>query len=72
MTPRRELVTLSPEQDAAAALDLFGKRDVNQLPVLKDGQLLGLIRREDILKWLSLHAGLTITEGGRPASRPLG
>lgn len=72
MTPRHELVTLSPEQDAAAALDLFGKRDVNQLPVLKDGQLLGFVRREDILKWLSLHAGLTVTEGGRPASRPLG
>lgn len=72
MTPRHELVTLSPEQDAAAALDLFGKRDVNQLPVLKNEQLLGFVRREDILKWLSLHAGLTVTEGGRPASRPLG
>lgn len=72
MTPADKLVTLAPEQDAAAALDLFGKRDVNQLPVVKDGQVLGLVRREDLLKWLSLHAGLPVTERDRPVSRPLG
>lgn len=31
------------------------RRGVNQLPVLERGQLVGLLRREDILKWLALH-----------------
>lgn len=71
MTPVRELATLAPEQYAAEALDLFGKRDVNQLPVVKNGELLGLIRREDILKWLSLHASTALAKTDRPMSKPL-
>jgi hypothetical protein len=38
-------------------LDEPGHRKVNQLPVLEDGKLVGLLRREDVLKWLSLHEG---------------
>jgi Zn-dependent protease len=72
MTPADKLATLAPEQDAAAALDLFGKHDVNQLPVVKGGQVLGLVRREDILKWLSLHTGLSFTGRDQPVSRLLG
>jgi CBS domain-containing protein len=34
---------------------LLAQRDVNQLPVLDGERLVGLLRREDILKWLSLH-----------------
>jgi len=72
MTPVSELVTVSPDRDASEALNLFGRRNVNQLPVVKNGTLLGLIRREDILKWLSLHAGAAAAEGEGPVSRPLG
>ncbi|CAI8827404.1 site-2 protease family protein [Methylocaldum szegediense] len=72
MTPVEKLVTLSPEQDAAATLDLFGKHDVNQLPVVQDGRVLGLVRREDVLKWLSLHTGLSLGGRDQPVSRPLG
>jgi hypothetical protein len=36
-------------------LRALSQRGVNQLPVVKDGAVRGLIRREDILKWLSLH-----------------
>ncbi len=72
MTPADKLATLAPEQDAAAALDLFGKHDVNQLPVVKGGQVLGLVRREDILKWLSLHTGLSFAGRDQPVSRLLG
>jgi Zn-dependent protease len=57
MRPLRELATVSPRDEAADVLALFAERNVNQIPVVEDdGQLVGLIRREDILKWLSLHA----------------
>lgn len=55
MTPSEELTTLSEEDDANRALETLGKRQVDQLPVLKDGTLVGLIRRKDIIRWLTLH-----------------
>jgi Zn-dependent protease/predicted transcriptional regulator len=56
MTPLEHLVTTSPRQDAFDALELLGHNNLNQLPVLEQGQLVGLIHREDILKWLFLNA----------------
>lgn len=55
MTPVASLVTATPEQNAFAALELLGQRDLNQLPVIEDNQLVGLLRREDVVRWLSLH-----------------
>jgi Zn-dependent protease/CBS domain-containing protein len=57
MTPARELTAVSPREDALDALALLGRRDVNQLPVVDNGRLVGMIRLEDILKWLSLRGG---------------
>lgn len=55
MTPAARLMTLEPEQDATVALDLIGGHDLSQLPVLQNGTIVGMVRREDILKWLSTH-----------------
>jgi Zn-dependent protease/CBS domain-containing protein len=56
MTPAAKLAVISPDQDALEALAIISQLDLNQLPVVRDGEFLGLLRREDILKWLSLHA----------------
>jgi len=60
MTPADRLAIVGPGDDAAEALHKLSQRDVNQLPVVENGELRGLLRREDLLKWLSLH-------GARPA-----
>jgi Zn-dependent protease/CBS domain-containing protein len=57
MTPASDLVSLAPTQMADVALELLGRHNINQLPVLEQGRFAGLVRREEILKWLSLHAG---------------
>ncbi|HEX6319138.1 MAG TPA: site-2 protease family protein [Burkholderiales bacterium] len=57
MTPLERLACVAPEADAGDALGELARRGVNQLPVLEDGRLVGLLRREDVLKWLSLHEG---------------
>jgi CBS domain-containing protein len=55
MIPAAQLATATPRQDAAEALATLAQRGVNQLPVLEDGKLVGLLRREDVLTWLALH-----------------
>lgn len=57
MTPAAELATVAPQTDAADALALLARHGVNQLPVVEADQVIGLIRREDILRWLSIHGG---------------
>jgi Zn-dependent protease/CBS domain-containing protein len=57
MTPADELVSLRPDEPAEDALQQLSTRAVDQIPVLEDGDLEGLVRREDIVKWLSLRAG---------------
>lgn len=56
MTPAASLIRISPQDDVFNALSLLGESKVNQIPAIENGQVRGLIRREDILKWLSLYA----------------
>jgi Zn-dependent protease len=60
MTPSDQLVTVTPQEDAADALDKLMQRDVRQLPVVSNGSLAGLLRRRDIVKWLQLESELSI------------
>lgn len=66
MTPANQLVTVNPEEDAAEALDKLTQNDIRQLPVVRDGELIGLLRRRDIIKWLQLHSEMS---GGRSLGR---
>jgi len=55
MTPIDRLVTITPQEDALEALELLGRGNLNQVPVMEQGRVLGMVRREDILRWLSIH-----------------
>ncbi len=56
MTPREELLVVTADDDGATAFDVLMQRDVRQLPVLQDGQLIGLLRRNDLVRWLQLQS----------------
>jgi CBS domain-containing protein len=60
MTPIDALPPVSPDADAALALLELAQRKAEQLPVVEGGEVRGIVRREDILRWLSLygHRGL--------------
>jgi len=55
MTPAEHLVTAGPGDDAFEALAALGRGGMNQLPVLENGELRGLLRREDLVNWLALY-----------------
>jgi Zn-dependent protease len=58
MTPVDQLVVMGPDDDAAEALTKLTRRDVRQLPVVSGDELVGLLRRRDIVKWMQLHSEL--------------
>ena len=60
MVPAPALVTVGPGDDAALALDRLTLRDVEQLPVVVEGRLVGLLRRRDILRCLELQPGAPV------------
>lgn len=56
MTPREKLVTTSPDEESDEALNKLRQGDHRQLPVLQQEQLVGLLRRRDIMRWLQLQS----------------
>lgn len=54
MVPAGDVVSVSPGDNASEALMRISSRGVNQLPVIDGGRVVGLVRREDILRWLAL------------------
>lgn len=60
MRPLENLRTVAPETPVAEALELMGREDLNQLPVLRDGRLDGVISRAHILQLLQSRADLNM------------
>jgi CBS domain-containing protein len=54
MIPWQQVVFVEANDDATEALDRISRRGFNQLPVLEHGNVIGMVRREDLLRWLSL------------------
>jgi Zn-dependent protease/CBS domain-containing protein len=55
MTPASALNGIPLGENAADAMLALGRQGVNQLPVMENGRVRGLVSREDILKLLSLY-----------------
>ncbi|MBI2892350.1 MAG: site-2 protease family protein [Deltaproteobacteria bacterium] len=55
MTAADELSVVRPSEGAAEALQKLTRRDIDQVPVVEEGHLVGILRRRDIMKWLELQ-----------------
>ncbi|HKS74754.1 MAG TPA: site-2 protease family protein [Terriglobales bacterium] len=58
MRPLAKVHTVSPETPALQALQVMGQEDINQLPVVSDGHLVGLFSRSHVVHFLQAHAQL--------------
>jgi len=65
MTPYDQCTVLDPDEDASDAMNKLSTCGVRQLPVLEEGRLSGVLRREDLIRWLRLHSE---SEGWGPRS----
>ena len=58
MRPIGKVHTVSPDTPALQALQMMGRDDVNQLPVVSNGHLEGLFSRGHVVRFLQAHAHL--------------
>lgn len=58
MIPVERLHTVTPQQSLKEVLNLMNKQNVNQLPVVQDGNLVGVLTREAILRSLAIRSDL--------------
>jgi predicted transcriptional regulator len=60
MIPVERLHVVSPQQSLNDVLPLMAGRDVNQLPVVQNGALLGILSRDAIVQYLEVRRGLGV------------
>jgi CBS domain-containing protein len=58
MTPRSRLHTVSPDEDMAAVLQLMAQHDVNQVPVVWGREIVGMLERGDVMRFIQLRRDL--------------
>ncbi len=56
MVPESDLDELSPREDAMDAFQKMASKEMRQMPVVQNGQLIGVLRRRDILRWLQVQS----------------
>ena len=72
MTPRDRIVTVIAATPAVEVLVLIGEKRLNQIPVLDDGRMIGMITRREILERLQLAETLTPDAGGAESASAAG
>jgi Zn-dependent protease/CBS domain-containing protein len=60
MIPVNKLYVVSPQQSLNDVLPLMAEHDVNQLPVVQDGRLVGVLSRDAIMRYLEVRRSLGI------------
>ncbi len=73
-TPVQEIMTRSPlesvneNDDLNGALRILAQNGLNQIPVMGDGHLVGLLSRADVIRYLQTRQELGIKPGSRQSS----
>ena len=67
MIPRERLHIVSPQQSLNDVLPLMAGRDVNQLPVVQDERLVGVLSRDAIVRYLEIRRSLGLEDGKKAA-----
>jgi Zn-dependent protease len=65
MTPAEKVTAVEPKTDLLTALEKMDDADVAQMPVLADGELVGMIGREQILHYVRVRGELGVSVGGK-------
>ncbi len=71
MIPLERLHVVSPQQPLSDLLPLMAGRDVNQLPVVQNDALVGVVSRDAIVHYLEVRRSLGVESSKRDAQNQL-
>ena len=60
MTPANKLRIANLNQDALSILEQMGEVDINEMPVVSEGRVIGLVARDKVLRFLQTRSELRI------------
>ncbi len=58
MTPIANLKSVGPDEDLATIMRILTEQNINQLPVVKDGNIVGMIARDNLLSFIGIRSEL--------------
>ncbi|OGO21706.1 MAG: hypothetical protein A2144_13715 [Chloroflexi bacterium RBG_16_50_9] len=58
MTPFDNLKWVRPDDDLSSVLQILTQEDINQLPVVQDQKIVGIIGRDNLLSFVDVRSGL--------------
>ena len=56
MTPVDKLKIAYPDQDALSILEQMDENNINQMPVVSEGRVIGLIARDNLISFLRIRS----------------
>ena len=68
MVPAEQVVTVTPDTGLVEAMRLIQQHDVDQLPVIDDGRIVGMLTRGDVMRHIELRTVFRDT-GKKPDER---
>lgn len=60
MTPMDKLKTVRPDEDLSSAMQLLTSEDVNQLPVVENNRIIGMVGRDNLLSFVHTRTELGV------------
>lgn len=60
MTPAEKIISARPEEPAVEAMIKLSRHDVGRLPVLKEGRIVGIITRSDLMRVIKTRTELRL------------
>jgi Zn-dependent protease/CBS domain-containing protein len=69
MVPAERLKVVSPEQDGLSVVEQMEENELNQMPVASEGRVIGLVTRDNLLRFLRTRAELGIKGTPHPGGR---
>ena len=58
MTPLDNLKSVPPNEDLNTVLQILAKDDINQVPVVQDGNIVGMVGRDNIISFINIRGEL--------------
>ena len=60
MTPFDKLKWVRPDEELFSVFRILTENDINQVPVVQDNQIVGMVTRENLLNFVNIRSGLGI------------